>query len=189
MFLFLDLRECCFALSPLIPLCSSAVVFQSSDFDFLLSKGSTANTVPINSRDSLLLRFDPLLGRNILVAQPTTTTTVPTVVSITNPVSGVAIIKEEPLDESFTSAASTSMQDNNSPDDQQQQQYCLNSTLPLSENTNEAAGQESVFNHQPSSGLATSSKVSTTVSVFFLLSILILYILIKFSTSIHSPWV
>ena len=36
------------------------MILNPSDFDFLLSKGST---VPIDSRDSILERFDPLLGK------------------------------------------------------------------------------------------------------------------------------
>lgn len=144
---------------------SSAVVFQSSDFDFLLSKGSTANTEP-NSRDSLLLRFDPLHGRTIPVNQPTTSFTEPN----NKPILGVPI-KEEPSDESFVSAASSSMQDNNSPDDQQ---YCLNNTLPLNtpnDDTPEASAGHvqdpaSVFNE--ASGFATSSQVSNAVSIHVL---------------------
>lgn len=146
---------CALFLLPYKSLSSSAVVLQSSDFDFLLSKGSNADPLP-NSRDSLLLRFDPLLGRSILVTQPTAAATAPT-------------IKEEPSDESFTSATSTSMQDNNSPQDNRQQRYCLSTTLPLEDNTSEeAAGEdrdfESVFNR---AGLAaSSSRESNAVSIF-----------------------
>lgn len=90
------------------------MVFQSSDFDFLLSKGSNAKSDPAaNSRDSLLLRFDPLLGRNVFVTQP------------------VVTVKEEPADESFVSASNKSMQEED--DTPEDQQYSLNRTVSLDE--------------------------------------------------------
>lgn len=46
-----------------------AVVLNSADFDYLLSKGN--NNAPIN-RSSLLLKFDPLLGVAVPVNQPST---------------------------------------------------------------------------------------------------------------------
>lgn len=42
------------------------MLFNQCDFDFLQSKGSNASIGPgIDSRSSLLIRFDPLLGRPV----------------------------------------------------------------------------------------------------------------------------
>lgn len=46
----------------------STVILNSNDFDFLLSKGS--NSSELNPRDSILERFDPILGRKSIVPTP-----------------------------------------------------------------------------------------------------------------------
>lgn len=44
------------------------VILQSSDFDFLLTKGGPKHTHKSDPRCSLLLRFDPLVNRDVAVA-------------------------------------------------------------------------------------------------------------------------
>lgn len=65
------------------------VILNPNDFDFLLSKGNS--TGHINPRDSILERFDPILGRKSVVPsvlinrlEPSVATTPPTAATATN---------------------------------------------------------------------------------------------------------
>lgn len=49
------------------------VILNSTDFDFLLSKG-TPNSGQNNPRDSILERFDPILGRRSIINPPSVKT-------------------------------------------------------------------------------------------------------------------
>lgn len=52
------------------------VILQSSDFDFLLTKGVSKHTHKNDPRCSLLLRFDPLVDRDVAVGRHIAATSV-----------------------------------------------------------------------------------------------------------------
>lgn len=60
------------------------MILKSSDFDFLLSKGSKSN-FHSDCRDSLLLRFDPLVGAPVPIG------------SVIQPTSRLSVTEEEEL--------------------------------------------------------------------------------------------
>lgn len=89
------------------------MVFNQSDFEFLLSKGSgNGSTLPPDSRDSLLIRFDPLTKETGTVNFP------------------LPITKEEP-DQSEDGAYALPETD---------ERYSLNDTLPLPDLYNNNSG-------------------------------------------------
>lgn len=88
---------------------SLSVILNSNDFDFLLSRGSNSDPSP---RDSILERFDPILGRKSIVPAPLINNTEPKNISTILEVDSIAELSAAPPTESLISTESVVVEAN-----------------------------------------------------------------------------